>query len=171
MNKELYAGQTIAKEVTFLDGEGAQPFRTTHTKRRKKQKRKKKKTSLVPSLEGTQSRSVCYFSGCARALVCGCAEVRCAPIGAARSERICFYKKVPFFLSTPGVRALRSRVFKITPLPQPNQVTWVWLTSLHHLQVSPLLSRCFGYVRRLRTELPGHDGQTLWCEPEQVQSL
>lgn len=42
MNKELYAGQTIAKEVTFLDGEGAQPFRTTHTKRRKKQKRKKK---------------------------------------------------------------------------------------------------------------------------------
>lgn len=46
MNKELYAGQTIAKEVTFLDGEGAQPFRTTHTKRRKKQKRKKKKQAL-----------------------------------------------------------------------------------------------------------------------------
>lgn len=79
--------------------------------------------------------------------------------------------KSPIFLSTPEVRALRSRVFKITPLPQPNQVTWVWLTSLHHFQVSPLLSRCFGYVRRLRTELPGHDGQTLWCEPEQVQSL
>lgn len=57
------------------------------------------------------------------------------------------------------------------PLPKTNELAWVWLTSLHHLQVSPLLSRCFGSVRRLRTELSGHDAETLWCEPEQVQSL
>lgn len=125
-----WANNSGDSKVTFRDGEGATPLRTTHTKRRRKEKKRKKS---CPQFAGKPGRD---FSGCARAPVCGCAEVRCAPVkrGALRGlfAFITANVKVRFFLKHPRVSGfLQPRVFRAhPPSSSPSSQTSASLTYL-----------------------------------------
>lgn len=147
MNKErrtpLCHGED--SEVTFRDGEGAQPLRTTHTERRRKEK-KKSWTHFGRNAVtlGLRFSPAVHAHWCAYVQRCG------ARLPPQRTERVRFYHckcKSQIFLKVPrGCFFFLQARLQSHPLPgppPPAKLTRFWLTSLHHLQVSPLLSRCF----------------------------
>lgn len=83
-----WANNSEASEVTFQDGEGAQPLRTIHQKGRKEQG---KQACTEVGREPSHARAAISPAVHARSL-CECAEVRRAPTGAARPERIRLYR-------------------------------------------------------------------------------
>lgn len=152
MNKELCAAlyNSEDSEVTFQDGERAQPLRTTRTKRRRKDREK----SWSQYGGSPVTLGLCDFLRlCTRTGVRLC---RGAVRAYKRSaERVGFYRrkrtaKSPIFLKYLRVFFFLFFFFRprtnptLPPCPPPAKLTCFWLTSLHHLQVSPLLSRCFG---------------------------
>lgn len=181
MNKELCAAPYYSEdsEVTFEDGEGAQPLRTTHTKRRRKEREK----SWSQFGGSPVTLGLCDFLRlCTRTGVRMCRGAVRAYKRSAQSAFAFITAKSPIFLKCLRVFFFFSFRFffydraptppaTLPPCPPPAKLTCFWLTSLHHLQVSPLLSRCFGVREAFEYRAVGTWRGTLWCEPEHVQSL